>query len=489
MILTLFRVCFRPPSQWIRAQAAIKFIVTKFMVIDSQHRPLATRNNLPMTQTTLFAQLNDQLGKLPTYLHVSDIQGLSQLATQGVLGVTGLAESVQGNVYKAVASPFGALGSRFVDAAPGGSGVKPRGITGLVYGGIKGITRLAGGAVNAAVSKAAPLITQRFGTPASSPEREAVLSAINGVLGDQLLATANPLTITMSLRHEGKPLLLEKAALAERLPSASGKLLVVLHGLCMNDLQWTSSSYNHADVLAKELGYTPVYLYYNTGLHTSVNGQQFAGLLDELLQAWPQPVKDLSLLVHSMGGLVSRSAYHVAEQSGMAWRNKLKNIVFLGTPHHGAPLERVGNWIDTTLGSNRVTKPFAAIGQIRSSGITDLRYGHVLESSWVVNGQEVDRFERSPDSREPLPLPFSVRCYAVAATTSSQAGAGGGALSGDGLVPVKSAFGQHAEAPHGLNFAPDRQWTAYGTSHMALLSSRAVGTQVLQWLGQVGQHG
>ena len=83
-----------------------------------------------------------------------------------------------------------------------------------------------------------------------------------------------------------------------------------------------------------------------------------------------------------MGGLVSRSACNVAEQTNMAWRSKLKNIVFLGTPHHGAPLERVGNWIDTTLGSNRVTKPFAAIGQIRSSGITDLRYGHVLASSW-----------------------------------------------------------------------------------------------------------
>ena len=109
-----------------------------------------------MTQATFFGQLN----KLPTYLHMSDIQGLSQLATQGVLGVTGLAESVQGNVYKAVAAPFGPLGSRFVDAAPGSSGVKTSGITGLVYGGIKGITRLAGGTVNAALTKAAPLITR-----------------------------------------------------------------------------------------------------------------------------------------------------------------------------------------------------------------------------------------------------------------------------------------------------------------------------------------
>ena len=206
-----------------------------------------------MTKTTLL----DQLNKLPTYLHLSDLQGLSQLATQGVLGVAGLAETVQSNVYKAVAAPFGLLGSRFVDDAPGSSGVKAGGITGLVYGSVKGVTRLAGGSVNAALHKAGPLITQRFGKPASSPEREAVLSAINSVLGDQLLATANPLIITMSLRHEGKPLLLEKDALARRLPQATGKLLVVLHGLCMNDLQWSSNGYNQVDVLAKQLGYTP----------------------------------------------------------------------------------------------------------------------------------------------------------------------------------------------------------------------------------------
>jgi len=440
-----------------------------------------------MTNATLLEQIN----KLPTYLHVSDIQGLSQLATQGVLGVTGLAESVQGNVYKALATPFGPLGAKFIDPAAGSSGVKPTGITGLVYGGIQGITRLAGGTLNAALSKAAPLISARFGTPASSPEREAMLSAINGVLGDHLQATANPLTITMRLRHEGKPLLLDKAALKERLPHASGKLLVLLHGLCMNDLQWTTggkneAAYNHADVLAGVLGYTPVYLHYNTGLHTSINGQQFAGLLEQLLAAWPQPVEDLTLLVHSMGGLVSRSACHAAEQAGMAWRPLLKNIVFLGTPHHGAPLERVGNWLDSTLGSNLVTKPFAAIGQIRSSGITDLRYGHVLASSWQVDGKEKDRFERSPDAREPLPLPAGVNCFSVAATTSAEASPLKDALIGDGLVPLRSALGQHDEAPHCLNFSPDNQWTAYATGHMALLSRPEVGAQVLKWLGKRG---
>ena len=436
-----------------------------------------------MTQPLLAGRLE----KFPTFLHLSDIQGLSQLATQGVLGVTGLAESVQGNVYKTVAAPFGLLGSRFVDSAAGASGVKSGGITSLVYGGIKGITRLAGGTVNAALSKAAPFITQRFGIPASSPEREAMLAAINGVLGDQLVATGNPLAICMSLRQQGKSLVLGKAALAQRLPHATGKLLVVLHGLCMNDFQWTTggkatAAYNHADVLAKELGYTPVYLHYNTGLHTSINGQQFAVLLEQLVSAWPHPVEDLTLLAHSMGGLVSRSACRVAEQSGMAWRAKLKNIVFLGTPHHGAPLEKLGNWLDIWLGSNSVTRPFAAIGQIRSSGITDLRYGHVLESSWQVDGKEIDRFIRSPDSREPLALPAGVNCFTAAATTSGEASPLKDALLGDGLVSLRSALGQHDEAPHCLDFSAKNQWTTYSTSHMALLSRPDVGVQLLKWL-------
>ncbi|MES2362141.1 MAG: alpha/beta hydrolase [Pseudomonadota bacterium] len=426
------------------------------------------------TQTQTSSSL---LANLPTWLHVSDVQGLAQLATQGVLGVAGVAETVQGNVYKTVAAPFGPLGARFVDPAPGASGVKATGITGLVYGSVKGVTRLAGGALNAVLSGAAPLV----GEQASSPPREAALSAINGVLGDQLLETANPLTITMSLRYQGHTLALETGALAQRLPHATGKLLVLVHGLCMNDLQWETTHGSHAQALAQALGYTPVYLHYNTGLHTSVNGQQFAALLEQLWQAWPQPVTELAVLAHSMGGLVSRSACHHGEQAGHRWRSGLTRLVFLGTPHHGAPLETLGSWVDTLLGGNVLTRPFAKIGQLRSSGITDLRYGYVLASSW----EDADRFERAPDAREPLPLPDGVACFALAANTSTSGEAGGikDKLIGDGLVPVPSALGQHHEPRHTLAFAPERQWTARGMKHMELLDRPEVTAQLLRWLG------
>ncbi|MEO7953264.1 MAG: alpha/beta hydrolase, partial [Polaromonas sp.] len=187
-----------------------------------------------MSPSTPADKAKSRIPGLPAWLHVSDIQGLAQLATQATLGVTGLAENVQGNVYKAVAAWFGPLGTKFVDGASGRSGVRAMGLTGLVYGGVKGMTRLAGGAADMLLSRAGSM--QREKT--SSRRREAMLAALNGVLGDHLQASGNPLAIRMSLRHEGQPLTLEKAALAQRLPAASAKLLVLIHGLCMNDLQW-----------------------------------------------------------------------------------------------------------------------------------------------------------------------------------------------------------------------------------------------------------
>lgn len=433
---------------------------------------------------------------LPSWLHVSDLQGLAQLATRGVLGAADVAESVHGNVYRVVAAPWGRAGATGVnDAVRRRTAGATGGITGLVYGSVRGLTRLTGGVVDKLLAGAGPLLARK----ASSPPREAMLAVLNGVLGDQLLETANPLAIRMSLRHHGQSLRLDKASLAMRLPQATGKVLVLLHGLCMNDLQWTCGAaprlQDHGQTLARECGYTPVYLHYNTGRHVSDNGEQFAALLEQLLGAWPQPVEDLTLLAHSMGGLVARSACRQAELSAMAWRAQLKRIVFLGTPHHGAPLERLGSLVDGLLGSNVVTRPFAAIGHIRSAGITDLRYGYVMPADW----QRADRFARTPDVRMPLPLPAGVACYAVAGVSGAAEAAAQGdgvraawtqtaknakdALWGDGLVPLGSALGEHVEPARALAFEPDRRWVAQATHHLALLKSPAVAAQLVRWLG------
>jgi pimeloyl-ACP methyl ester carboxylesterase len=257
---------------------------------------------------------------------------------------------------------------------------------------------------------------------------------------------------------------------------------LLIHGLCMNDLQWRCGPpeqiVDHGVALASALGYTPVYLRYNSGLHVSQNGQELSLKLQQLLDCWPQRVQELTVVAHSMGGLLTRSAFHHARQVGLCWPDHLKNIVFLGTPHHGAPLERAGNWVDVLLGSTQYSRPFARLAQLRSAGITDLRYGHLLEADW----QGRERFQKHPDRRQPLPLPAGVRCYALGATLAAKRGLLADRLTGDGLVPLRSALGQHDDPARSLAFAADSQSILYRTNHLDLLRSEAVTRQLLLWL-------
>jgi pimeloyl-ACP methyl ester carboxylesterase len=190
------------------------------------------------------------------------------------------------------------------------------------------------------------------------------------------------------------------------------------------------------------------------------------------------PIEDITVIAHSMGGLLTRSALHAAQATAQTWPRYLKNIVFLGTPHHGAPLERAGNWVDVILGSTPYSAPFAKLGQLRSAGITDLRYGHLLDSDW----QGHNRFQRKPDGRDPVPLPEGVACFTMAATLSPQRGRLADRLIGDGLVPLHSALGHHEEPGRGLVFGKDAQHVAYRTGHMALLSRPEVTQQMVTWL-------
>jgi pimeloyl-ACP methyl ester carboxylesterase len=188
-------------------------------------------------------------------------------------------------------------------------------------------------------------------------------------------------------------------------------------------------------------------------------------------------VQELAIIGHSMGGLVARSAIHCATQAGHRWPTHLRKLVFLGTPHHGAPLERLGNWVDTALEVSPYTAPFASLGKIRSAGITDMRYGNLLEDDW--KGR--DRFAPGSDPRRPLPLPQDVQCYVIAATRQA-AEASGHDLPGDGLVPVDSALGRHPNPEMSLALSDSRQWIAFGMSHWDLLSHTAVYAQIQRWL-------
>ena len=392
---------------------------------------------------------------------------MAQLATQATVGVARIAEGVHQSVWSSMGVPGGkAAGTT-------------RGLTGLIYQSVQGVTHWVGKGLDAALVRLQPLLEKVAGEPPETPEREAVLAALNGVMGDRLLASQNPLATPMTLRYRGQAF---DVGTPLTLPQATGKVLLLIHGLCMNDLQWQTGPQeqivDHGAALASALGYTPVYLRYNSGLHVSQNGEELSLKLEQLLDRWPQPLQELTVLAHSMGGLLTRSAFNHARQAALRWPDRLKNIVFLGTPHHGAPLERAGNWVDVLLGSTPYSRPFARLAQLRSAGITDLRYGYLLDADW----QGRERFQRHPDRRLPVPLPEGVNCYAIAATLAAKRSLLADRLTGDGLVPLRSALGQHDDPARSLAFAADRQSIQYRTNHMQLLSRPAVTHQLLQWL-------
>lgn len=376
-----------------------------------------------------------------------DLRGVSKLAIDATTGITDLVEAMHRNI------------ARIPGITPSLEDGRTRGITGFVYRTVRGVTQVVGGGLDAALALAAPM----FGNFTDVPARDAIQSALNGVLGDHLVATNNPLAITMQFRRNGEALALDKTALSSAIPNVTSKVLVLIHGLCMNDRQWhvaraDGSLHDHGAELQNDLGYTAVYLRYNTGLHVAENGKAFADALEALMAAWPVTVKELAIVTHSMGGLVARSACHYADENAHAWRKQLKKIVFLGTPHQGAPLERGGHWIDIILGATPYAMPFAKLGKVRSTGITDLRHGSVVEGDGN-QGHVV------------LPLPAKVKCFAIAATTGQQNGDLHDRLLGDGLVPLASALGEHDDPALSLNFPAPRKVTLYSTNHMQLLSA------------------
>ncbi len=395
-------------------------------------------------------------------MRTADLLGATRLALDATAGLTSVVESMHGTIVR------GPLLS-----TPGVE-LRTSGVTGLVYLCVRGTTWALGGALDVALGA----VAEAADGP-SSARREGLVAALNGVVGDHLAATGNPLAIPMRLRRRGRPLELSTRALASAFRRPSRKVLVLVHGACRGDLQWRRLGHDHGAALSRALGYDALYLHYNTGLHVSENGRAFAALLERLVEAWPVALDELAIVGHSMGGLVARSACHEATASGHRWLRRLRRLAFLGTPHHGAPLERGGAWIDAALGVSRYSAPLGRLGRLRSAGVTDLRFGSVHDEDW--RGRE--RFGDLRDRRRLVPLPPGVRCYAIAAARVSDRGAFGRLL-GDGLVTVDSALGRHPDPLFALAIPEERQWVAQGADHFALLSRQDVYARLRTWFAE-----
>ncbi|MGM0453258.1 MAG: esterase/lipase family protein [Thermodesulfobacteriota bacterium] len=389
----------------------------------------------------------------------TDLRGIGNLTVDAIAGITEIVESLHQTI------------TGFAGMLSGGNCQRRKGISGLVYRNVRTVSQGVGNGFNAALGR----LSTRIGQHPSPPAREAMLAALNGVIGDHLAERRNPLAIAMQFRQDGQPL--TRQALSEIIRQSGAKLAIMVHGSCMNDLQWRRNGHDHGAALAKDLGLTPLYVHYNTGRHISQNGRALSDLFEELIELSPQP-PELFIVAHSMGGLVCRSACHCAKTAGRKWLLHLRKIVFLGTPHHGAMLEKGGNIATRLMEISPYSAPFARIGKIRSAGITDMRYGNVSDADW----QGTDRFEGSGDPRTFLPLPESTDCYTIAATTAKTPSKLCDGLIGDGLVTVGSALGRHRNPEFTLLFPKSHQWIARGMGHMALLDNPAVYATIRNWL-------
>lgn len=354
------------------------------------------------------------------------------------------------------------------------------GITSFVYGGLRTAVAATGHAARLAASVAASADEDlRPGSPA-----DMAIAALNGFAGDRLARTGNPLAMRMELRHRARPLRLDRGALAAAFPHASRRLAVFIHGLAGNESLWRWHAQRHygnrhttyGSRLQADLGYTPLYVRYNSGLHVSDNGRQLARLLDRVVTEWPAPVDEIVLVGHSMGGLVTRSGCHYAREAALDWVRLVRHVVFLGSPHLGAPLEKAANITAWLLGLGAITKPLADALNARSVGIKDLRFGSLLDEDWQDADLDALLVARTGD----VPLVEGADHYSVVATVTRDPRHPLGVAVGDLLVRQASASGRgrlrRTRFPlgDGRHFGP--------MNHFELLNHPEVYDQLRDWL-------
>lgn len=285
-----------------------------------------------------------------------------------------------------------------------------------------------------------------------------VTSTINGLIGDRLERERPRLAITMAPRVADRDVALTSEGLAAAYPDATGRVAVFLHGLFENEGSWQRGRARRGTTYVEELadlGWTPVLLRANTGLSVRANGASLAALLDRLVAHWPTGVSELVLVGHSMGGLVIRAA--TAVQGEWTWRERVTNVVTLGTPHLGAPLARGVRQGSGALARMPEVAGFGRILDQRSVGVDDL-----------INGLDEDF----------APLPHA-RYRLVSATLATSPRHPASAFFGDLLVRQSSAYGRDRR---GRDLFPDSEVLHLRGHHFDLLNDDRVAAGLTRWL-------
>lgn len=296
--------------------------------------------------------------------------------------------------------------------------------------------------------------------------RHHVPAVLNGAVGDRL--ADGPLGIRLRFRRNG--LDATPASLLTELREGNGHAVVFVHGLMADESCWQTPFGDDEGMgprLARELGATPLYIRYNSGCRVSENGRALSRLLEELVQHHGPHIERLTLIGHSMGGLVVRSACHYATEQESSWTSKLVSVVLLGTPHHGSYVEQLAHTTaDVLRRLTPQTRLLARVMDLRSGGIKDLRHGALVDEDWQ-DWQRPNVNTRSRRRRTEVPLLEGVAYHFVAGTLAADPSSAWATWFGDGLVARPSATAAQVTA----HVFPK-------TSHMGLMSREHIHEQV-----------
>lgn len=283
-----------------------------------------------------------------------------------------------------------------------------------------------------------------------------ISSALNGIIGDHLAVSRNAMAVKAGFYQNNQEVALSQAGLAAAFPNAQPNLVVFIHGLCCNEDAWRfyyregdDATLPYGDKLARDYAITPLFLRYNTGLSIEANGRRFRRLLKRLLANWPVTPERLTLVGHSMGGLVARVAVQEVNDQDPNLNRCLKDVIALGTPHAGAPLARLAGKGEALFGATDLSKPIAKILGVRSTGIRDLQEG--LGPLVTQNG-------------------LKVGFHWIGATMGDTTGSWFNETLGDGLVQMSSALADESGQAQRLAFAQKH--------HMNLLNDNEVYEQI-----------
>ncbi len=293
-----------------------------------------------------------------------------------------------------------------------------------------------------------------------TPRGRSVRAITNGLTGDRLPAEHPALAIGMAVRAAGRDLPLERDAVAAHFPVATMRVVVMVHGLTEDESVWLRRPEHRPDTYAERLaglGWTPVLVRFNTGLPVAENAVGLASLLQRLTEVWPVPLAQLSLVGHSLGGLVAAAAALVHDQHPPheSWRGRLTDVVTLGTPHLGARLARLATRSSRVLALAPELAAFGRVLDQRSRGIGDLEHG--LPHLEPVDG---------------------VR-YRLVSASVGRPGHPAGWLVGDGMVDRASAQARRGGRP----LYPDAEVLHVpGTGHLAICRHPVVADALERWL-------